>query len=410
MITPSFSATATERVLPRLALNFTVPTLDPRVTLTRALDTATRVNSSGFIETVLANNPRFDYDPVTLACRGLLIEELRTNLSLQSAAFDNTSYWSRSNLAAVSADATASPEGVQNADKIVENTANALHGISTLTAVAVSAGASITLSVYAKAGERTWIALYDGIAGRGKFFNLTNGTIGGNLIAAPVSAAISPSANGFYRCSIVVTAAATTSLSVFLSPDGTTFSYTGDGSSGAFLYGSQIEAGAFATSYIPTTTTSLTRNADVVSMTGTNFTSWYNATEGAFVTVADTLSTTGHIISADNGASERIYQLATVGGSVSSNIVSGGVNTFSQSLGSVVSGTAFKTAIAYKSNNANSAVNTTAGATDTTVTVPSIVQLRIGTNVGGVYLNGHVASILYYPQRLIDAELQAFTK
>ena len=75
MITPSFALTATERVLPRLALDFTTASLDPRVTFTRALNTATRINSSGLVETVNADTPRFDY---TLnpggACKGLLIE------------------------------------------------------------------------------------------------------------------------------------------------------------------------------------------------------------------------------------------------------------------------------------------------------------------------------------------------
>jgi hypothetical protein len=69
MITPAYSPTATERVLPRMALDFTTGVLDSRVTITRALNTATRVNSSGFVEIVNANLPRFDYDPATLAPR-----------------------------------------------------------------------------------------------------------------------------------------------------------------------------------------------------------------------------------------------------------------------------------------------------------------------------------------------------
>ena len=92
MITPAYSPTATERVLPRLALDFTTASLDPRVTVTRALNTATRVNSSGDVEVVSANLPRFDFDPTTLVCKGLLIEETRTNLLRYSEAFDNV-YW-----------------------------------------------------------------------------------------------------------------------------------------------------------------------------------------------------------------------------------------------------------------------------------------------------------------------------
>lgn len=69
MITASFPLTATERVLPRLALDFTTGVLDPRVSVTRALNTATAVNSSGFIAVVNADLPRFDYDPVNLSAK-----------------------------------------------------------------------------------------------------------------------------------------------------------------------------------------------------------------------------------------------------------------------------------------------------------------------------------------------------
>ena len=90
MITPSFALTATERVLPRMALDFTTATLDPRVTFTRTGDTATVTNSSGVITAINANLPRFDFDPTTLVCKGLLIEEARTNLLLNSL-IDGTS-------------------------------------------------------------------------------------------------------------------------------------------------------------------------------------------------------------------------------------------------------------------------------------------------------------------------------
>jgi len=92
MITPSFSLTATERVLPKLALDFTTANLDPRITFTRSGSTATRVNSSGYIEAVAANIPRFDFNPTTLVCNGLLIEDSRTNICLQSEDLSNASW------------------------------------------------------------------------------------------------------------------------------------------------------------------------------------------------------------------------------------------------------------------------------------------------------------------------------
>lgn len=117
MITPSYSATATERVLPRMALDFTTASLDSRVTVTRALNTATAINSSGFIAVVNANLPRFDYNPVTLACKGLLIEEARTNILTYSEQFDNAA-WAKLNVT-VSANNTTSPDGTLNAEKLV---------------------------------------------------------------------------------------------------------------------------------------------------------------------------------------------------------------------------------------------------------------------------------------------------
>ena len=125
MITPSFALTATERVLPRMALDFTTATLDSRVKFTRAANTATVINSSGFVAAINADLPRFDYNPVTLACKGLLIEEARTNLFLYSAEFDNA-YWTKTR-SSITANATISPEGSLTGDKLVENLDNGTH-------------------------------------------------------------------------------------------------------------------------------------------------------------------------------------------------------------------------------------------------------------------------------------------
>ena len=124
MITPSFSITATERVLPKLALDFTTASLDPRITFTRALNTATKVNSSGFIETVNADTPRFDYDPITKVCKGLLIEESRTNQALQSENLTTT--WTRTGVNAFGSPA-ASPANTNTAYAVIENTSGGGH-------------------------------------------------------------------------------------------------------------------------------------------------------------------------------------------------------------------------------------------------------------------------------------------
>lgn len=123
MITPAYAPTATERVLPRMALDFTTATLDARVTIARALNTATRVNSSGYIEGVNANLPRFDFSPTSIGtCLGLLIEEARSNIILQSADLATT--WTVLT-AAVQADQTTAPDNTLSSDKIVPDSAPA---------------------------------------------------------------------------------------------------------------------------------------------------------------------------------------------------------------------------------------------------------------------------------------------
>jgi hypothetical protein len=113
MITPSFGLTATERVLPKLALDFTTASLDSRVTFTRATgasNPATYIDSNGYVTATSDNQPRFDHNPITLACKGLLIEESRTNLLKHSDAFGNA-IWGKSAAASAVANAVAATSG-----------------------------------------------------------------------------------------------------------------------------------------------------------------------------------------------------------------------------------------------------------------------------------------------------------
>jgi hypothetical protein len=327
MITPAYSATATERVLPRMALDFTTGVLDPRVTVARLLNTATRVNSSGYIENVNAGLPRFDYNPVTLAPKGLLIEEARTNIALQSQDISSGS-WVKTN-ATVSADAIASPDGTLNADKLVENTANGTHDTrSNQTTTA----AAHTFSVYLKAGERNFVMLLHGQTATAQVFNLNTGVTDGNAgFSAPVSSGIVNAGNGWYRASITVNAtAAINSFRVYMMTDNVTFTYTGDGTSGIFIWGAQVEAGAFATSYIPTVASTVTRNADVVSMTGTNFSDWYNASAGSWFIQTDArngdtiLTAGGFTLTADATALKKYADSYSSDQSASSLVIGNG--------------------------------------------------------------------------------------
>jgi hypothetical protein len=329
MITPSYSLTATERVLPRLALDFTTASLDPRVTFTRSGNTATVTNSSGVIVAVNADIPRFDFDPVTLACRGLLIEESRANALLNSL-IDGTSLATQS--------------------------------------VTVTAAAR-TLSFY--------------------------GT--GEIV---LSGAASATVTG--------TGAYPTRTTLTFTPSAGTLTLTVTGT----VQFAQLELGSFATSFIPTAAAAVTRNADVATMTGTNFSDWFNATEGA-INVAFTMqgsdSTTRKTFEIGDGGTTNLIDSyvsslagnARVRVSGSNQCLFGGSASASQKL-----------TLAYKADNFAAAFSGAATQTDTAGTIPSgMTQLRLGSNAAsGNVLCGWLESFEYYPQRLTNNEVRATSK
>ena len=233
--------------------------------------TGTFVGSNGLIQSAAINTPRFDHDPVTLASRGLLIEEQRQNLYQRSENFADV-FWTKTR-SSIQSDATTAPDGTTTADKLIEDTtASSTH---TIGSIVTPTATPHTLSVFAKKGERNFIVLR--LGGLNDFFNLDTGVAITNLN----SPTITNYGNGWYRCT--VTSSAGTQGSFQMSSDGITTSYTGDGTSGVFIWGAQLEAGSFATSYIPTTTSALTRSADVCSITGANFTNLWNTAGGTFL-------------------------------------------------------------------------------------------------------------------------------
>lgn len=412
MLTPAYGLTATERVLPRLALDFTTASLDARVTVTRALNTATRVNASGYVEAINANLPRFDFSPTALTCRGLLIEETRENLLPYSQAF-NDAWWLRNQLSGVTADAAVSPEGTSNADKMVENTGTTSRTLQASVAVTVGIGATFTTSVFAKADGRRFLYInqYDSTS-RNVYFDLQTGTVG--TIAAGSTATITDFRNGWYRCTATRASGTATVTNFYgMCAANNTPSYAGDGASGVLLYGAQCEVGAFATSYIPNLATgTTTRNADAVSMTGTNFSDWYTATAGTIVVDAAPQNIFGiyqfSICGAGNTGNDALYSFISTNylvqcfnaGNLQANINTG-----------VVGGTAVRVAAAYASNNFGAVANAGTVGTDATYSQPTADKLRIGAapnnTITGIQ---HVRKVAFYPQRLTNAEIQAFSK
>jgi len=238
--------------------------------VTRAT-TATRVNSSGLIESVASNVPRLDYTNGT--CPSILVEPQRTNLVTYSEDFTNAS-WLGS--ATKTANTAISPSGVLNADSLIEVSSSVIQSAASATINFVS-GTAYTMTVFAKnqpSGrgfvQLTGYALGSGSSNVYANFNLNTGVVGNQ---SGGSSKIEALANGWYRCSFTFTCGNTITerynVCLISSMSATAFeNYTGDTSKGIYIWGAQLEAGSYATSYIPTTSASVTRNADVISKTG----------------------------------------------------------------------------------------------------------------------------------------------
>mgnify|MGYP003590115893 CR=1 FL=1 len=251
---------------------YSVVPIDGTGDLTVARNTsATRVNSAGLIETVGNNIARLDYS--NGSCPSILVEPQRTNLNLYSEDLANA-YWFKFQ-SSILANADISPSGDFTADKIVEDTTNNFHSIF-IDRLTFSIGQSLTRSVYLKADNRSWVSL--AIAESGTYyrayFNLSNGTIGN--VSSSITASIEQAANGYYKCIItrVLTTTSPSSFAIELASDNGKNIYLGNGTSGVFVWGAQLEAGSNATSYIPTTTSTVTRVEDRNNIVLTNKPFW----------------------------------------------------------------------------------------------------------------------------------------
>lgn len=211
---------------------------------------AYRTNQEGVLELMGANVPRIDY-PITI------LEPARTNLILYSQEFNNAA-WIKT-ASSITANIINAPDGTLTGDKLVENASTGTHYMYPAVNISVINGINYTLSVYAKNNGRRYFLLYDGFNDIGKFFDLQTGTILGTQGSGTLINSSIQLINGWYRCSITYQQAGNfASPQIYLSSTGSNFSYTGNGTSGIYLWGEQLETGNTATAYIPTTNAPVT--------------------------------------------------------------------------------------------------------------------------------------------------------
>jgi hypothetical protein len=359
---------------------------------------------------------------VTLACKGLLIEESRTNLLTFSEQLTNAA-WTPDAVTpcVITANQAVAPDGTTSAELMQEDTARTGTFVFLRTAgITITASSTQVYSVYAKAGTISQIQITLTTANNGgqAYFDLTEGTIttsGAIGTGQFIGAGITNVGNGWYRCSLAaVVGTATTINPRILLAKSSNSTYTGTGTGNVLLWGAQLEAGAFATSYIPTTSASVTRAADVAQITGSNFTSFYNQSSGSFLWAGDLLGlrpagTSYPVYISNAGATDSLV--------LREGIVIGGVDVTSSSGGSFQADTGSasvtlnspaKYAVGYATNNLAFCANGSVIGTDSSCVFPTnsamtLFYLNLGTT------NGHVRSLAYYPTRLTDDQLQSLT-
>ena len=270
---------------------------------------------------------RFDYDPVTLEAKGLLIEEQRSNLLLNSSLLGTVL-------------------GTQ---------------IVTVTAVAH------TLSFYG------------------------TGTV---------------TISGTYTGSLVGSGAYPTRSTLTFTPTAGAITLTVTGT----VQFAQLEIGAFATSYIPTAASAVTRAADVAVIQGSNFYSWYNQNANSLYARFDSPAIGNrNIIAVDDGSANNHIKLRTEGTDPYIRSAYVGSEVVALDLGTVAANTAYKIAVGYSINDYAGVINAGTVGTDTNATTPIASVMRLGTDQAGAYLNGHLYAISSYNSNLPASTLSGIT-
>jgi hypothetical protein len=413
-----------------------VPTLDLQFAATRSLvdnisgqnlitfsraSSATYIGSDGLLKTATTNEPRFDHNPITGESLGLLVEEQRTNSirnntmvgAVAGTPGTQPTYWGTTTTAQGLSRQIVSTGIVNGINYIRVRVFGTTTGVFTFFAigpgdnVAASTNQTWTGSAYyaLNAGSLSGVTLQHELAR----FNASSGYLGSTVSPfTPLLGQLSTA----QRYSFTATLTDPTlgllgySLQLVVPSSGTVVDFTID------IGLPQLEQGAFATSVIPTTTAAATRAADVASITGAAFSSWYRQDEGTICT--DHLNRTGAtgalqvIVNLNNNGTDQQFIHVVAANFLSSNAFVANVSQGRLDSVTPVANTMYRAAVNYGQSSRNLAVNGLAYGTSTGLT-PTITQMAIGQN-GGSALNGTIRRITYFPARLPNITLQRVTQ
>ena len=375
---------------------------------------ATRVNKDGLIETVGSGEPRIDYKDDSKGA--LKLEPTRTNSNINSQNFLASNYNYFDNIT-ITPNSAVSPNGLQNAYKITETSDNGAHYVG-------QSGwnqsiAETSVSVFAKANGIKYIVLGNAnmAPSMNTWFDLENGVVG-TQNPNTTNATIENYGNGWYRCSIsYLPNKSNTYPLIYLSKTDGVNSYQGDGVSGVYLWGYQIEVNAsYATSYIPTQGSIGTRDRELSDTQ--NLSHVIGQTEGVIfydaILVHKSTSTAEDLfeLSIDDGSNQNIFFINNYNNSLTVALLNGGSYQFTNNSFNPTEGARYKLAFAYKQNDFALYINGNQIATSSSGTVPTMNQITFGNyynNSANISNSVKVNEFKLYSTRLSNTELQALT-
>jgi hypothetical protein len=414
-------------IRPTLDLNFAATkTLDRRITFTRD-SIGTYTDEFGIVKYAPNNVPRFDHDPETGESLGLLVEESRTNYFDYSESTSWEDYNGGQTSLEDSTLGILSPTG--STPLVIRPTNTSLTSLlSDRYEAYPSSGGTMIFSVFVKTppgSQYEEVQLYTSAVSGGNFtasliFNISTLTTRG-AVGTAANAGIFDYGNGWYRICMSFTCPASTSgpiQRVAIVDDvvaqGTTQS------DGLLIFGYQLELGSFATSYIPTSGSTVTRAADNAKITGTNFTDFYNQSEGSFysdIKLNPNFPVSGKasipFTISDSSYNNRITLASSTGSAAfNADVTISGTN-YRAVIGNYTSGSnSIKSSIGYKSADTTGSLN---GASPVTSSPSGSLPLLTRADIGKDHTNfnhlcGYIRRITYYPKRLTNAQLQSLTR
>ena len=362
---------------------------------------------SGFLNNSYFIGANGDYEIYIMVSQGTSGNvEFLTNSSGFVGSIDNVSIKEVQGFSA--------PDGTNNSYKLVEGNSNSIHRMYQTATVSASPNASI--SIFVKYNGRKFVLMRIADSTVGRWYDIENGVLGSAFQGTPNDSSIESVGNGWYRISISNTVSSVARLELWVSDTESTSAYQGDTTKGVYIYGAQLEAGSYSTSYISTSGSSVTRLADVCNNGGNE--QVINSTEGVLYAEIKALSEIGgnrYISLSDGTDSNRIILRFQDTDKVGCYVRSAsGTDADITKTSASISSNFLKVAVKWKTNDVALWVNGVEVGVDSSFTtfnanVLNRLNLTGATTTTSQYFYGNVKDVKVYNTALSDSELASLT-